>query len=149
MILIKLSKKNFEVWLLWSENGALIFDQSERGQTQKQFPFKGTPLFFDHFWISKTVRPIELKFLPQIEHLKWWDTCSRKKFSKAVFMVFLWKTLVFHRFSPCHGQPLSNFVRLGWKFFWGYLRLYLRGSFELFQKSHFLFFIKKIRKGFC
>ncbi len=56
------------------------------------------PVFFHDFQISKTVRPIELKFLSQIDHLKWWDTCSRKKFSKALFMVFYekpWFSIVF------------------------------------------------------
>ena len=69
------------------------------------------PLFFHDFQIPKAVSPIGLKFLSQIDHLIWWDTCSRKKFSKAVFIVFykkLWFSIGPHLHTVRAHQNLSD-----------------------------------------
>jgi hypothetical protein len=65
------------------------------------FSIKGRPPLFIDFQISMRVRPIRLKFLPQLEHLKWRDTCSRKKFSQG-FLVLFGKSLIFH---PAQEKP--------------------------------------------
>ena len=49
---------------------------------------KGTPLFFHDFQISVKSSPIWLKFLLEIEHRKWRNTCSRKFSVRTVCMGF-------------------------------------------------------------
>ena len=121
-----------------------IFRLDGRRKKERRKKFKGTPppLFwqFLDFGNGKSDRA-------EIFTMDRASKKTRPMFEEKIFKRglpgFLRKTLVFHRSSSCHCTISSKVVRLGWKFFCRYLRLYLRGSFELFEKTHFLFFLKK------
>ena len=69
-----------EVQLQFSLWSIVVYILERRTRRIHHGYLKGTPpLFFDDFQNSKTVSPIGLKFLSQIDHLIWWDKCSRKK----------------------------------------------------------------------
>jgi hypothetical protein len=81
----------------------------------KIYTIQGTLLFFVDFKIAKKVRWIRLNFLPEIWHLKWRDTCSRKKFSQGL-LKFLENLSFFimprknpNRFCPI---GLNNFLQV-------------------------------------
>ncbi len=128
-----------------------ITDQSfnQKINLVKTIPFLRAPPLFWPFLDLENGKAARVKIFTTDRTPKITRHVFEEKNLKAGFSGFLWETLVFHRFSPCHCGHPWNFVQLGWNFFWEYLQLYLRGSFQLFQKSHFLFFIKKYVKVFA
>ena len=73
------------------------------GWLYREPSLKGTPPLFDVSQNSATGRPIELKFLPDIDNQNSLDTCSRKKnFSRS--SRFFSKNLLYQSPSLCPGK---------------------------------------------
>ena len=60
-------------------------------------------------------------------------------FQETIFFMAYWGFFENFRFLLCHQGKLHQNLSDRVEFFCGYLRVYPRGYFELFQKSRFLF----------